>query len=110
MAPLHPAFVHFPIALMVFSFLTDLLGRLFKKPSLRATGAWCLVGVLLFAAITAATGYYDIRRTKSVLGDTFRYVDVHMDVGWILVGAVVVLRAVRLSVDSGRGVIPRSPY
>ena len=28
MAPLHPAFVHFPIALVVFSFVTDLLGRL----------------------------------------------------------------------------------
>jgi hypothetical protein len=33
MPPLHPAFVHFPIALVAFSFVTDLLGRLLNKPS-----------------------------------------------------------------------------
>ena len=27
MPPLHPAFVHFPIALVAFSFIADLLGR-----------------------------------------------------------------------------------
>ena len=96
MAPLHPAFVHFPIALVVFSFLADSLGRLSRKASLRATGAWCLLGALIFGAIAAATGYYDMTRTRAVLGETFRYVDFHMDVGWILVGAVVVLTAWRL--------------
>ncbi|HSS22780.1 MAG TPA: DUF2231 domain-containing protein [Pyrinomonadaceae bacterium] len=89
MAPLHPAFVHFPIALVVFSFITDLLGWLLNKASLRAAGFWCLIGALLFGAITAATGYYDF--TRDTLGDTARYVDFHMDVGLVLVGAVVVL-------------------
>ncbi len=36
MPPLHPAFVHFPIALVVFSFLADALGRLTNKEQL-----WC---------------------------------------------------------------------
>lgn len=96
MAPLHPAFVHFPIALVVVSFLTDLLGRIFGKPSLRATACWTLIAALIFGGIAAATGYYDMLRTRSVLGDTFRYVDFHQDVGFILVGAVVVLTAWRI--------------
>jgi uncharacterized membrane protein len=89
MPPLHPAFVHFPIALIVFSLIADLLGWLLNKPSLRATGFWCLIGALLFGAITAITGYSDF--TRDALGETARYADFHMDVGFVLVGAVVVL-------------------
>ena len=106
MPPLHPAFVHFPIALVVFSFLADALGRLFNKASLRAAGFWSLIAALVFGAITAATGYYDMTRTRGVLGDTFRYVDFHMDVGFILIGAVVVLTAWRWFVYARRD---RSP-
>jgi len=110
MAPLHPAFVHFPIALVVFSFITDLLGRLFNKASLRITASWSLIGALVFGAITAATGYYDMTRTRGVLGETFKYVDFHMDVGWILVGAVVVLTAWRWLVYARRDRSPGIPY
>ena len=102
MAPLHPAFVHFPIALVVFSFLADLLGRLFNRASLRAAGFWALIAALIFGAVTAATGYLDMVRTRSVLGDTYRYVDFHLDVGLILVGAVVVLTAWRWFVYARR--------
>jgi uncharacterized membrane protein len=89
MPPLHPAFVHFPIALIVFSLIADVLGRLLNKPSLRAAGFWCLIGALIGGAITALTGYYDF--TRDALGETARYADFHMDIGFILVGAVVVL-------------------
>ena len=101
MPPLHPAFVHFPIALVVFSFITDVLGRLFKRPSLRSAAFWCLLGALVFGAITAATGYYDMTRTRAVLGETFRYVDFHQDVGWVLVGCVLVLTAWRWWIARG---------
>lgn len=87
MPPLHPAFVHFPIALVAFSFVTDLLGRLLNKPSLRSAGFWSLIGALVGGAVTAATGYYDFGR--DALGDAYRYVDFHMDMGWILLGCVV---------------------
>jgi uncharacterized membrane protein len=110
MAPLHPAFVHFPIALVVFSFIADLLGRLFNKPSLRSAGFWSLIGALVFGAITAATGYYDMTRTRGVLGDTFRYVDFHEDVGFILVGAVIVLTAWRWFVYARKDRSPGIPY
>ena len=96
MAPLHPAFVHFPIALVVTSFISDLLGRVFNKASLRAAGFWSLIGALIFGAITATTGYYDMTRTRGVLGDTARYVDFHEYAGFILIGAVVVLALWRI--------------
>jgi uncharacterized membrane protein len=110
MAPLHPAFVHFPIALVVFSFIADLLGRLFNKASLRAAGSWSLIGALVFGAITAATGYYDMTRTRGVLGETFKYVDFHMDVGFVLLGAVVVLTAWRWFRYARRDLNPGIPY
>ncbi len=110
MAPLHPAFVHFPIALVVFSFIADLLGRIFNKASLRAAGFWSLIAALLFGAVTAATGYYDMTRLRPVLGDTYRYVDFHMDIGWILIGAVVVLTAWRWFVYARKDRSPGFAY
>ena len=59
MPPLHPAFVHFPIALMAFSFITDLLGRLFNKRSLTSAGFWCVIGAILIGAITILTGLWE---------------------------------------------------
>ena len=108
MAPLHPAFVHFPIALVAFSFITDLLGRLFRKPSLRAAGFWCLTGALIGGAIAAATGYYDF--TRDTLGETARYADFHQDVGYILVGAVFVLTIWRWLAYARRDLSPGIPY
>lgn len=57
MPPLHPAIVHFPIALIVFSFIADLLGRWFDQPRLRAAGFWALVGGVIGGVVAAATGY-----------------------------------------------------
>jgi uncharacterized membrane protein len=108
MPPLHPAIVHFPIALVGFSFLTDLLGRLLNKPSLRAAGFWSLIGALLGGVVTAATGYYDF--TRDTLGDTSRYVDFHMDMGWILLGAVAVLALWRWLGYARRELPPGLPY
>ena len=108
MPPLHPAFVHFPIALLAFSFIADLLGRLLSKPSLRAAGFWCLIGALIGGALAAVTGYYDF--TRDALGETARYVDFHMDIGFILVGAVVVLTLWRWLAYARRDVSPGIPY
>jgi len=110
MAPLHPAFVHFPIALVVLSFIADALGRMFNKASLRATGFCSLIAALAFGCITAASGYYDMLRTRGVLGDTFRYVDFHMDVGWILLGSIAVLALWRWLVYARRDRTPGIIY
>jgi len=108
MPPLHPAVLHFPIALVVFSFVADLLGRLLDNPSLRSAGFWSLVGALLGGAIAAATGYYDF--TRDTLGDTARYVDFHQDVGFILVGTLVVLTLWRWLAYARRDRTPGIPY
>jgi len=108
MPPLHPAFVHFPIALVVFSFVADLLGRLTKRPSFRAAGFWSLIAALLMGAITAATGYYDF--TRAALGETARYADFHQDIGFVLVGCVVVLTIWRWLAYARRDVSPGPLY
>jgi uncharacterized membrane protein len=108
MPPLHPAFVHFPIALVALSFVADLLGRWFKKPSLRATGFWSLIAALLTGAVAAVTGYFDF--TRDTLGDTARYVDFHMDLGWILVACIVVLTLWRVLVYARRDSPPGTIY
>src|SRR6266403_3158546 len=108
MPPLHPAFVHFPIALVGFSFIADLLGRLLNRPSLRSAGFWSLIGALLGGIAAAATGYFDFGR--DALGDTYQYVDFHMDMGWILLGSVVVLTAWRWFAYARRDLSPGVPY
>jgi uncharacterized membrane protein len=108
MPPLHPAFVHYPIALVTFSFLADLLGRVFNVRSLRSAGFWSLVAALIFGAITVTTGYFDFKR--DALGDVSKYADFHMDVGWILISAVLVLCLWRWLVYARRDLPPGIPY
>ena len=93
MPPLHPAFVHFPIALVGFSFVMDLLGRILNNRSLRAAGFWSLIVALITGAIAGITGYWDF--THQPLGDTSRYADFHMDVGIVLIVGVILLTAWR---------------
>jgi len=84
MPPLHPALVHFPIALVIFAFVADL----FSAPgSRRNIGLAALAGAVVGCIATVAAGYYDMGR--AALGETHEYVDVHMTSGWILLGALV---------------------
>lgn len=56
MQNIHPMFVHFPIALLIFSVVCDILGRLFKKDSLENAGWWGLCLGILAIVLTATTG------------------------------------------------------
>ncbi len=51
---LHPATVHFPIALLVASFVFDLVGIVAKDESFRRAGLYCL----LLAAMGAGAAYW----------------------------------------------------
>ena len=107
MPPLHPAFVHFPIALVGFSFVMDLLGRWINNRSLRAAGFWALIAAVITGAVTGITGYWDF--THQPLGDTSRYADFHLDVGLILIGAVLLLAGWRWWMRR-RDLIAGAPY
>lgn len=56
MALVHPAVVHLPIALVVFSVIADLLGYLSGNPALSVTGFWSTLGAAVGAALTRRTG------------------------------------------------------
>ena len=53
---LHPAFVHFPIALIPTALLLYFLGIVLKKPALNLAGRLCLYLALISGVITIATG------------------------------------------------------
>jgi uncharacterized membrane protein len=108
MPPLHPAFVHFPIALIAFSFVMDLLGRILKIPSLKSAGFWALIAALITGAITAITGLIDY--SHEPLGDTSRYATFHMYTGIVLVVAVILLTAWRWAIRRKPNMSPGALY
>jgi uncharacterized membrane protein len=56
---LHPLIVHFPIALVIFGFLADMLALIYKKePCLSKTGFYLLILGTLAAVVTWLTGYF----------------------------------------------------
>lgn len=87
--PAHPAIVHFPIALVIFSFLAELLGYLRDNAALRAAAFWSLVAAGLGAALAGPAGYIDMWR--ATLGEAHNYVHFHLTVGWVLLVAVLLL-------------------
>lgn len=104
MPPIHPAIVHFPVALITFAVIADLFGYLRNSAPLRAAGFWSLVAGIIGAALAVAAGYYDMSR--AALGETHELVDFHMKVGWIMLvlAAGLLLWRWRLYVKPERGV------
>lgn len=83
MPPVHPALVHYPIALMTLSVVADLFGRLYESPSLRAAGWWGLAGAAAGAALALVAGLFDMSREK-IGREAHRRVHTHMKVGFVL--------------------------
>jgi uncharacterized membrane protein len=86
MPPLHPALVHFPVALVTFAFIADLVAYLSTGRYWSRIGLAALMGAVIGGIATVAAGYYDMGR--ATLGETHEYVHFHMTVGWILFGTV----------------------
>ena len=55
-ANLHPLLVHFPIALLIASFLFDLIAALSKRDTFEKAAFWNLTFGLIAAAVTAVAG------------------------------------------------------
>ena len=87
MPPVHPAVVHYPIALMTLSVIADLLGYLSDSPTLQATGTWALLGAGIGATVAIIAGLFDMKRAK-IKHAAHERVHVHMKVGLTLFAAI----------------------
>ncbi len=57
--PLHPALVHFPVALLSISLLWDITGMMVNGPFWPRMSLWCIIAGLVTALPAAATGMSD---------------------------------------------------
>lgn len=87
MGPIHPALVHFPIALLLLSVLADIVGAWKKEPSARIVGFWSLVGATVGANAAVMAGLYDMEKVEGHVD----LVHVHMRLG---ISLLVVMCAV----------------
>jgi uncharacterized membrane protein len=88
--PIHPAIVHFPIALIIVAFFADLFGRKSARPSVRNFGFGCLILALCLGVLTLLAGYYDMTRLP-LSGAAHDYVHIHMYSGLILAVVLIAL-------------------
>jgi len=88
--PIHPALVHFPIALVILSLFCDLVGRVSSNQTLRAAGFWTLVFGAIGGLAAGASGLFDMYRV-GMLGEVHKYVDFHMWIGFCVLAAVAIL-------------------
>jgi uncharacterized membrane protein len=88
--PVHPAFVHFPVALVTLSVLADLLGYISGSTSLRAAAWWALAGGAIGAVLTVPAGLFDMNR-ETIEHDAHQRVHTHMKVGFALFTAIAAL-------------------
>lgn len=89
MGPIHPALVHFPIALTLVSVAVDLYGAATKKPVARIVGFWTLVAATLGANAAVIAGLYDMEKAAGHVD----LVHVHM---WLGIALLIVLFAATL--------------
>lgn len=94
---LHPALVHFPIALIIFSVICEFIGRFRQSAFARTAAWWSLVGAVISGALAVAAGYYDMFHAN-LQPRTHELVDQHMMIGWALVAGLLLLTAWRWAV------------
>ncbi len=97
MKPVHPIFVHFPIALLFLSVAADLVAFFSHSASLRNTGWWALIGAASGGVVTVAAGIYDMRRAN-LEEEVHHRVHQHMKVGFALLTAIIGLTVWRWTV------------
>jgi uncharacterized membrane protein len=88
-SPVHPIAVHFTIALTTSSFFFDLLGVFRSDRSLAAAGWWALVGAVIATVAALVTGTASRRRVPMGEGMARRYLRLHMALGPMFIGALL---------------------
>lgn len=96
--PIHPAVVHLPIAFVLLSVASDVFARVVKTETHRAPfrilGFGALVAAVIGTAAAIAAGYWDIHR-DALAQETDRFVSLHITIGWIFGGVLLLLAAWR---------------
>jgi uncharacterized membrane protein len=90
-APFHPIFVHFSIALTGASFVFDLASVVLGIASLAAAGWWTLAASALATPGTIITGIVSRLRLPMEEGPARSYLRAHMALGPIFFGALLVM-------------------
>lgn len=100
MPPVHPAIVHYPIALVTLSVVADLFGFNFGSQSLQHAGWWALLGAGMGAAAALVAGLFDMHREK-LQPAAHQRVHTHMKVGLTLFALLAALTIWRWSIYAG---------
>ena len=90
MPVIHPAFIHFPIALVVISFVCDFFGKVSRSSSLRSAGWWTLCAAAVFGVAAVGSGLWDMYHVP-IADNADRFVSFHMWIGFAILGAAAVL-------------------
>lgn len=90
MPPIHPALVHYPIALVTLSVLADLIGFVVGNQSLQSAGWWALLGAAISAVLTVIAGLFDMTR-ENIEPAAHHRVHTHMKVGLTLFAVLAAL-------------------
>lgn len=83
MPPVHPAVVHFPVALVTVSVVADLTAYLARSRALLAVGWWTLAAAAVGAGLAVVAGLADMNRER-IEDTTHHRVHLHMKVGFTL--------------------------
>lgn len=100
MPPIHPAIVHYPIALVTLSVIADLFGYLSSSPTLKGTGWWTLIAAAIGAALALVAGLFDMNR-EQIEDEAHKRVHTHMKVGFLLFTLIAALTVWRWSIYAG---------
>lgn len=99
MPPIHPALVHFPIALTVVSVAADSWAGVGGPASLGPVGQWSIAVAAGGAVLAAIAGYWDMKRNK-LAHETHEMVHLHMKFGIALATALVLGAIWRWNADA----------
>ena len=96
MPPIHPAIVHYPIALGVVSVFAETAAIAFGVPSLRPLAYWSMAIAAAGSVLAVGAGYWDMKRDQ-LASETHELVHLHLKSGVILMVALVIAAAWRWS-------------
>jgi uncharacterized membrane protein len=108
-APLHPIFVHFSIALSTTSFAFDLAAALLGRVDVAVAGWWTLAATVVMTLGTIVTGIVSRLRVPLEEGEARAFLRAHMALGPIFFGLLLMLATWRAATWD-RGVVTSWTY